>query len=137
MTNIRPDYDAFWDFVSLRTESTHQTLQLFTDRGIPASYRKMHGYGANTFSLINAEGVFRYCKFHYKCNQGIRFKTIFFQNFSFSCLILGIENLTQSEADRIAGLDGDYYVRDLYNAIEKGNYPSWSFYIQVIILLEF
>ncbi|XP_066253736.1 catalase-like [Euwallacea similis] len=113
VTNIRPDYDAFWDFVSLRTESTHQTLQLFTDRGIPASYRKMHGYGANTYSFINSDGTFCYCKFHYKCNQGI-------------------ENLTQAEADRLAGVDGDFYVRDLYNAIHNGEFPSWSFYIQIM-----
>lgn len=73
MTNIRPDYDAFWDFVSLRPESTHQTLQLFTDRGIPASHRTMHGYGANTYSLINSEGTLVYCKFHWKSNQGKTF----------------------------------------------------------------
>ncbi|XP_050313119.1 catalase-like [Anthonomus grandis grandis] len=113
VTNIRPDYDAFWDFVSLRPESTHQTLQLFTDRGIPASYRKMHGYGANTFSLINAEGKFFYCKFHYRSDQPI-------------------ENLSQAEADRLAGVQSDYYIRDLYDAIQNGDYPSWSFYIQVM-----
>ncbi|KAH1022421.1 hypothetical protein HUJ04_011826, partial [Dendroctonus ponderosae] len=113
VTNIRPDYDAFWDFVSLRPESTHQTLQLFTDRGIPASHRTMHGYGANTYSLINSEGEFFYCKFHFKSDQGI-------------------SNLWQSEADRLAGLDPDYYSRDLYNAIHNKNYPSWSFYIQVM-----
>ncbi|KAL1490823.1 hypothetical protein ABEB36_013451 [Hypothenemus hampei] len=113
VTNVRPDYDAFWDFVSLRPESTHQTLQLFTDRGIPASYRKMHGYGANTFSFINAAGKFHYCKFHFKCQQGI-------------------ENLSQSEADRLAGLDPDYYARDLYNAIHNGDFPSWDMHVQIM-----
>ncbi|XP_060523640.1 catalase-like [Cylas formicarius] len=113
VTNIRPDYDAFFDFVSLRTESAHQTIQLFTDRGIPASYRRMHGYGANTFSFINSDGKFFYCKFHYLTNQGIA-------------------NLTQSVADKLAGEQPDFLVRDLYNAIAGGDYPSWSFYVQIM-----
>ncbi|KAF7265451.1 catalase-like [Rhynchophorus ferrugineus] len=113
ITNIRPDYDAFWDFMSLRSETTHQVLMLFTDRGIPANYRKMHGYGTNTFSLVNAKGQFYYCKFHYLSDQGLA-------------------GLSQEDADKIAGVDPDYYVRDLYNAIHGGNFPSWTFYIQVM-----
>ncbi|XP_030760940.1 catalase-like [Sitophilus oryzae] len=113
VTNIRPDYDAFFDFVSLRAESTHMVLMMFTDRGIPASYRQMHGYGANTFSFINAKGEFFYCKFHYLSDQGVA-------------------SLTQADADRIAGVVPDYHVEDLYNAIESGKYPSWTFYVQIM-----
>lgn len=70
VTHIRPDYDMFWDFLSLRAESTHTTLMMFSDRGIPNSYRHMHGYGVNTFAFVNAHGTFNYCKFHYLTNQG-------------------------------------------------------------------
>lgn len=64
----------FWDFISLRPETTHQTVMLFTDRGIPDGYRYMHGYGSNTFGFVNAEGKFFYCKFHYLTDQGIHTK---------------------------------------------------------------
>ncbi|KAG5862005.1 hypothetical protein JTB14_013758 [Gonioctena quinquepunctata] len=69
-THIRPDYDMFWDFISLRQESMHTILMMFGDRGIPKSYRNMHGYGVNTFAFVNAHGKFVYCKFHYLTNQG-------------------------------------------------------------------
>ncbi|EEZ97708.2 Catalase-like Protein [Tribolium castaneum] len=113
VTHLRPDYDMFWDFISLRPETTHQTLVLFSDRGIPSSYRHMHGYGSNTFTLINSHGQPFYCKFHYLTNQGIR-------------------TLGSSKATEIAGQDPDFHTRDLYNAIATGNYPSWSFYIQIM-----
>lgn len=60
----------FWDFISLRPESIHTTLMMFADRGIPKSYRKMHGYSVNTYAFVNAHGNFFYCKFHYFSNQG-------------------------------------------------------------------
>ncbi|XP_026681853.1 catalase-like, partial [Diaphorina citri] len=66
------DWDMFWDFISLRPESTHQTMILFSDRGIPDGYRHMNGYGSHTFKLVNAEGKAVYCKFHYKTNQKIK-----------------------------------------------------------------
>ncbi|XP_045466310.1 catalase-like [Harmonia axyridis] len=112
-THIRPDYDMFWDFISLRPESTHQTMVLFSDRGIPDGYRYMHGYGSNTFAFVNAEGKFYYCKFHYLSDQGIR-------------------NLLSDEATKIAGEDPEYSIRDLYNSIANGNYPSWTFYVQIM-----
>lgn len=66
------DNDMFWDFLSLRPESTHQVMILFSDRGIPDGYRHMNGYGSHTFKLINFSGSVFYCKFHLKTNQGIR-----------------------------------------------------------------
>jgi len=112
VTNVR-DWDQFWDFFSLRAETTHQMLVLYSDRGIPASYRNMHGYGSNTFSFVNAAGKLVYCKFHYRTNQGIR-------------------NLLSEPARRIAGEDSDYLTRDLYNAIASKNYPSWTMSVQIM-----
>ncbi|EEZ97738.1 catalase [Tribolium castaneum] len=113
VTHLRPDYDMFWDFISLRPESTHQTLVFFSDRGIPSSYRHMHGYGADTFGFVNEFGQFFYCKFHYLTDQGIG-------------------TLGSARATEIAGQDPDFLIRDLYNAIATGNYPTWSFYIQIM-----
>jgi len=62
----------FWDFLSLRPESTHQVLFLFSDRGIPDGYRHMNGYGSHTYKLVNSNGSVVYCKFHIKTNQGIK-----------------------------------------------------------------
>uniref|UniRef100_A0A8C9EI36 Catalase n=1 Tax=Pavo cristatus TaxID=9049 RepID=A0A8C9EI36_PAVCR len=87
------------------------------DRGIPDGHRHMNGYGSHTFKLINANGGAVYCKFHVKTDQGIK-------------------NLTVEEAGRLAATDPDYGIRDLYNAIANGNYPSWSFYIQVMTFEE-
>lgn len=107
------DADMFWDFISLRPESTHQVMFLFSDRGIPDGYRHMNGYGSHTFKLVNSKGEPVYCKFHYKTNQGIK-------------------NLPASKAAGLSGSDPDYSIRDLYNAIAKGNFPSWTFYIQIM-----
>ncbi|XP_055537293.1 catalase isoform X1 [Wyeomyia smithii] len=107
------DADMFWDFITLRPESTHQVMFLFADRGIPDGYRFMNGYGSHTFKLINADGKPVYCKFHFKCNQGIK-------------------NLEAKRADDLAGADPDYSIRDLYNAIAKGDFPSWTLKIQVM-----
>ncbi|NXW00099.1 CATA Catalase, partial [Fregetta grallaria] len=90
---------------------------LFSDRGIPDGYRHMNGYGSHTFKLVNASGRAVYCKFHVKTDQGIK-------------------NLSVEEAGRLASTDPDYGIRDLYNAISKGDYPSWSFYIQVMTFEE-
>uniref|UniRef100_A0A803T064 Catalase n=1 Tax=Anolis carolinensis TaxID=28377 RepID=A0A803T064_ANOCA len=107
------DPDMVWDFWSLRPESLHQVSFLFSDRGIPDGHRHMNGYGSHTFKLVNAGGKAVYCKFHVKTDQGIK-------------------NLSVEEAGRLASEDPDYALRDLYNAIAHGNYPSWTFYIQVM-----
>lgn len=107
------DANMFWDFMTLRPETTHQCLFLFADRGIPDGYRHMNGYGSHTFKLVNAEGKTVFCKFHYKTNQKIR-------------------NLDVKKADELSGTDPDYSIRDLYNAIANGDFPSWTFYIQVM-----
>lgn len=112
VTHLR-DNNMFWDFISSRPESTHQIMILFSDRGIPDGHRKMHGYGSNTFAFVNDAGQFFYCKFHYKTNQGIA-------------------NLFNDRAAQLAGLDPDYAVRDLYNAIATGKFPSWTFYVQIM-----
>jgi catalase len=107
------DPNMFWDFMSLRPESTHQVMFMFSDRGIPDGFRYMNGFGSNTFKLVNGESESIYCKFHSRTNQGIR-------------------NLDPNRAQELAGSDPDYAIRDLYNAIAEGQPPSWSFYIQVM-----
>jgi catalase len=111
------DPDMFWDFMTLRPETLHQCLFLFSDRGIPDGYRHMNGYGSHTFKLVNAHGVPHYVKFHYKTDQGIK-------------------NLPVEKANEYAASDPDYSIRDLYNAIEDGRFPSWTFYIQVMTVAE-
>ncbi|XP_024881849.1 catalase [Temnothorax curvispinosus] len=107
------DADMFWDFISLRPETTHQVMFLFSDRGIPDGYRHMNGYGSHTFKLVNSKNEMVYCKFHYKTNQGIK-------------------NILAEKAADLSASDPDYSIRDLYNAIAKGKYPSWTFHIQVM-----
>jgi len=107
------DPDAFWDFISLRPETTHQVSFLFSDRGTPDGYRHMNGYGSHTFKNVNADGQAVYVKYHLKTDQGIR-------------------NLLPEEAAQIEGTDPDYAIRDLYNAIADGKPPSWTMYIQVM-----
>lgn len=107
------DADMFWDFISLRPETTHQVMILFSDRGIPDGYRHMNGYGSHTFKLINDKGEPIYTKFHFKTNQKIK-------------------NLDVERAHELSASDPDYSIRDLYNAIAKGDYPSWSVKIQVM-----
>lgn len=111
VTHLR-DPDMFWDMLG-RGECMHQTLITFSDRGVPDGYRHMHGYGSHTYGLVNEYGTFTYCKFHFVTNQGIR-------------------NLSNEEADRLAGVDPDYFIRDLFNNIAEGNYPSWNLFIQVM-----
>uniref|UniRef100_A0A6G1SM77 Catalase n=1 Tax=Aceria tosichella TaxID=561515 RepID=A0A6G1SM77_9ACAR len=115
-THLR-DPNAFWDFVALLPESLHTMLMLFSERGIPSSVREMHGFGVNTFKLINARGEAFYAKFHWVCDQGIR-------------------TLDQATANKLAGADPDYALRDLIVNIAKGNYPSWTLKFQVMSLQE-
>jgi len=111
-TNVR-DMDMQWDFWSLCPESLHQVTILMSDRGRPVGYRHINGYGSHTFSLINAEGERIWCKFHFKTNQGIK-------------------NLADDEGDELIGRDRESSQRDLFDAIERGEYPSWTMYIQVM-----
>ncbi|XP_046544338.1 catalase-like [Haliotis rubra] len=116
VTNLK-DPDMFWDFITLRPETTHQVSFLFSNRGTPDGYRHMNGYGSHTFKLVNAKGECVYCKFHFKTDQGIK-------------------NLTGAQADKLASDDPDYATRDLYNAIASGKPPTWSLFIQVMTFKE-
>ncbi|XP_025835525.1 catalase-like [Agrilus planipennis] len=107
------DANMFWDFITLRPETTHQITYMFSDRGIPDGYRHMNGYGSHTFKLVNADSKSIYCKFHFKTDQGVK-------------------NLDVDKAARLASSDPDYAIRDLYNAIANNNYPSWTLHIQVM-----
>jgi len=111
-TNVR-DMDMQWDFWSQCPESLHQITILFSDRGIPASYRHLNGYGSHTYSLINAKGERVWCKFHFKTNQGI-------------------QNWMDDHAAKVIGEDRESHQRDLFSAIEKGNFPSWTVKVQVM-----
>ena len=115
-TNLR-DHDMQWDFWTLSPESAHQVTWLMGDRGIPKSWRHMNGYSSHTYMWVNAAGEKFWVKYHFKTDQGIGF-------------------LTQEEADRLAGADGDYHTRDLFNAIKDGNHPSWSLKVQIMPFAE-
>ncbi|WP_137121055.1 catalase [Segeticoccus rhizosphaerae] len=111
-TNLR-DHDMQWDFWTLSPESAHQVTWLMGDRGIPRSWRHMNGYSSHTYMWVNAEGERFWVRYHFKTDQGVDF-------------------LTQEEADRLAGEDGDYHTRDLYQAIERGEHPSWTLHMQIM-----
>ncbi|MDG9729783.1 catalase [Ignatzschineria sp. RMDPL8A] len=111
-TNLRcPNMN--WDFWSLLPEALHQVTITMSDRGIPKSYRHMHGFGSHTFSMINADNERVWVKFHFHTQQGI-------------------ENLSDEEAAKLIGGDRETHQRDLYTNIEKGNFPKWTLYIQVM-----
>jgi catalase len=111
-TNVR-SMDMQWDFWSLCPESLHQVTILFSDRGIPTGFRFMNGYGSHTYSLINAKGERVWCKFHFKTQQGIK------------CW-------DDPDAARMIGEDRETHQRDLFTAIEKGQFPKWKLFIQVM-----
>jgi catalase len=115
-TNVQ-EPDNVWDFFSLSPEATHQFTWLFGDRGIPASYRNMDGFGSHTFQWQNAAGEAVWVKYHFKTNQGIR------------CL-------TAEDAARIAGENPDYHHADLRNAIEAADFPSWTLNVQIMPLAD-
>ncbi|MDN5893091.1 MAG: catalase [Nocardioides sp.] len=110
--NLR-DHDMQWDFWSLSPESAHQVAWLMGDRGIPKTWRHMNGYSSHTYMWVNATGERFWVKYHFKTDQGIEF-------------------LTQDEADQLAGSDGDHHQRDLYDAIEAGDHPSWTLHMQIM-----
>lgn len=105
--------NAVWDFWSLSPESLHQVTILMSDRGIPASYRHMHGFGSHTFKWVNAEGRAVWIKYHFKTEQGIR-------------------NLSPEAAAQLAGDNPDYHTEDLFHAIAQGDYPSWRLCVQIM-----
>ncbi len=111
-TNMR-SATAMWDFWSLSPESLHQVTILFSDRGLPKSYRQMHGFGSHTYSLINASGERVWVKFHFKSMQGIA-------------------NITDADSAKLIGADRESHQRDLYEAIERGDFPRWRVMIQVM-----
>lgn len=111
-SNLR-DHDMQWDFWTLSPETAHQVSWLMGDRGIPKSWRHMNGYGSHTYLWVNGEGDKHWVKYHYITEQGIEF-------------------LSQAEADHLAGVDGDHHVRDLFNAIKVGQYPSWTLKVQLM-----
>lgn len=102
-----------WDFWSLNPESLHQVLILMSDRGTPVGYRHMHGFSSHTFSFINSNNERVWTKFHFKTEQGIK-------------------NFTNDEAMRMRGEDPDFAQRDLFEAIERGDFPRWKLYIQIM-----
>jgi catalase len=115
-TNLH-DPTPQWDFWTQVPESLHQVTILFSDRGIPAGIPYMHGFGSHTYSMINAANERFWVKFHFKTQQGIK-------------------NMMQEEADILAGKDPDYHTRQLFEQIERGEYPRWTFSIQVMPELE-
>lgn len=111
-SNLRSN-NAAWDFWTLCPESLHQVTILMSDRGIPKTYRHMNGYGSHTYSLINKNNERFWVKFHFKTKQGI-------------------QTLNAQEAEEVIAKDRESHQRDLYESIKKGDFPKWTFYIQVL-----
>lgn len=106
---------AVWDFWSHSPESLHQVTTLMSDRGIPATWRHMHGFGSHTFKWVNEEGQAVWVKYHFKTEQGIK-------------------NLDVNLAAKLAGENPDYHTEDLFNAIENGDFPAWKLCVQIMPL---
>jgi catalase len=106
-------HDTFWDFISLMPESAHMIMWVMSDRAIPRSFRMMEGFGVHTFRFVNADGVSSFVKFHWKP-------------------VLGMHSLVWDEAQKLSGKDPDYHRRDLYEAIEGGDYPEYEFGVQIV-----
>jgi catalase len=111
-TNLRSARNN-WDFWTSLPEALHQITITMSERGIPASYRHMHGFGSHAFSMINAKNARVWVKFHWVCQQGIK-------------------TLTDAEATELVGKDRESHQRDLYEAIERGDFPRWKLFIQVM-----
>jgi catalase len=106
-------HDTFWDFISLMPESAHMIMWLMSDRAIPRSFRMMEGFGVHTFRLINDKGEASFVKFHWKP-------------------LLGVHSVAWDEAQNISGKDPDYHRRDLWEAIENGDFPEWELGVQIV-----
>ena len=102
-----------WDWWTLLPEALHQVTIVMSDRGIPASYRHMHGFGSHTYSFWNEAGERFWVKFHFRTQQGIK-------------------NLSDAEAEAVIGKDRESHQRDLYSAIERGDFPKWKMYVQIM-----
>ena len=111
-TNMRSATNN-WDFWTLLPESFHQVTIVMSDRGIPASYRHMHGFGSHTYSFWNEDGERFWVKFHMRTQQGIK-------------------NLTDAEAAEVVGMDRESNQKDLFESIEKGDFPKWKMYVQIM-----
>lgn len=111
-TNLRSP-TAMWDFWSLSPESLHQVTILMSDRGLPQGYRHVNGYGSHTFSFINANRERFWVKFHFKTQQGHK-------------------HWTNDEANALIGVDRESSQRDLYEAIERGDFPKWTVFVQIM-----
>ena len=106
-------HDTFWDFVSLTPESAHMLMWQMSDRAIPRSYATMQGFGVHTFRMVNAQGKSRFVKFHFKP-------------------LKGVHGLVWDEAQKLAGKDPDYHRRDLFESIERGDFPEFEMGVQVV-----
>ena len=106
-------HDTFWDFISLMPEAAHMIMWAMSDRALPRSYRMMEGFGVHTFRLVNKNGESCFVKFHWKP-------------------LLGVHSVAWDEAQKISGKDSDFHRRDLWEAIQSGNFPEWEFGIQVV-----
>jgi len=106
-------HDTFWDFISLMPESMHMIMWVMSDRAIPRSFRMMEGFGVHTFRFINARGKARFVKFHWKP-------------------LLGLHQVVWDEAQKISGKDPDFHRRDLWEAIEEGDFPEWELGVQIV-----
>ena len=111
-TNLRSAQNN-WDFWTLLPEALHQITIVMSERGLPATYRHMHGFGSHTFSFLNADNVRFWVKFHLECQQGIK-------------------NLTDAAATDLVGLDRESHQRDLFDSIENKNFPRWKLRVQVM-----
>jgi catalase len=106
-------HDTLWDFVSLQPETLHTIMWLMSDRSLPRSYRMMQGFGVHTFRFVNAKGEGTFVKFHWKPK-------------------LGVHSLVWDECQKIAGKDPDFNRRDLWEAIEAGDFPEWELGVQLV-----
>ncbi len=105
-------HDNFWDFASLMPESTHMLMWAMSDRAIPRSFRFMEGFGVHTFRLVSSEGRSTFVKFHWKPKQGL-------------------QSVAWNEAVKINGADPDFHRRDLWDAIQQGDFPEWELGLQL------
>ncbi len=106
-------HDTFWDFISLMPESAHMVMWVMSDRSLPRSLRMMEGFGVHTFRLVNEEGKSTFVKFHWKP-------------------LMGVHSVAWDEAQNISGKDPDFHRRDLWEAIENGDFPEWELGIQLV-----
>jgi len=106
-------HDTFYDFISLTTEAAHMMLWVMSDRTLPRSLAMMEGFGVHTFRMINAKGKSRFVKFHFKPKKGVH-------------------SLVWDESQKIMGKDADFHRRDLYEAIDRGDFPEWEMGVQIV-----